>query len=156
TISRGSRKPSILRPAGAALFLLVALGGAASCVHEEPAPADPGGMAAKCHALDKLSSSEVDKVFADVIAELEHEGTAIDGSLWADPQKFARFVDATTKVSGCDITAVAKAATKPQGNGGLDTNWCGPGAGPHNPTVSECVNAACRDHDHCYDDCKPE
>lgn len=104
------------------------------------------------------------EVFLETRAALAAQGIEIDRKLWEDPQLFQRYIHTFLETADRQRSHVEAAsfserlAPKTLIDDGTDVtlvkeNYCGPGSGSALPSVTDCMNNACRDHDACYSGC---
>lgn len=108
-----------------------------------------------CEELEAMPQEQVLELARASARRLQGEGK-IGAASYRDAAAHAAAVRLIADDLGCDLAAAtAESGLIGQSSAALTSgsNYCGPGHSSANPTVSGCLNAACKRHDACYAGC---
>lgn len=106
-----------------------------------------------CNEIENLPMDQLRPIVEDAIAQLDRQGVSISIDVWNDPQLLADWIAQVEHLLGCDVSQSSGGLGRVQQALPTGTNYCGPGHDGLCPTVSPCLNEACRQHDACYSRC---
>ncbi|MEQ9323262.1 MAG: hypothetical protein RIF41_29125, partial [Polyangiaceae bacterium] len=151
---------ALMRILGVACVVLpgcIILSGSGDDDGNAPPPEQPPVDPFTCPAWEDAAEADVEALVQGAIDELKAEGQDVNGEIWSDAARFSALIDRIYEHAGCPLPE----GSAQQGLHASDAPnyFCGPGHGTaalQHPPVSDCINAACRNHDGCYAMCSEE